>query len=264
MLDDSAAAAVGLIEFGQSNDLVVMVISHDCDLAQEPEVEPDVEVIAGRRIDRSDGNFTHAKNPRRLHLAVQEGGNVTWIELVASRKRLVAKAELANHQPRDDVSLLDDDRTRLQLWLAARYRRTAFPDEFENRLAQTGLAGRLQKILTRSGHLLLAVFFEVDEGVERSHNVPDDPYTLGIYLVYDTASDPTAAEAAAYEAATQIESAFRSRCFDSATNVWREIELLFCQLIADEALTFAQSLKFKRWNADHISLRDTPQHPLSQ
>jgi hypothetical protein len=41
----------------------------DSDITQDPEVEPSIEVIIGARVAAADGNLTHAKNPRRLHLA---------------------------------------------------------------------------------------------------------------------------------------------------------------------------------------------------
>ena len=59
-----------------------------------------------------------------------------------------------------------------------------------------------------------------------------------------------------------IITAFRERCFDQKTNKWREIELLECTPISDESLTYAMSLKLKRWNADHISLRAEPVQPM--
>jgi integrase/recombinase XerD len=52
---------------------VAVVISHDCDLAQLPDAEPMVEVILGKRIDRLDGNYSYAKNTRRLHLSFTRG-----------------------------------------------------------------------------------------------------------------------------------------------------------------------------------------------
>src|SRR6266566_3772446 len=55
-----------------------------------------------------------------------------------------------------------------------------------------------------------------------------------------------------------IKTAFHDRCFDKQTNKWRNIELLNCTPISDEALTYAMSLKLKRWNADYISLRAEP------
>jgi hypothetical protein len=37
-----------------------------CDLAQLPETEPMIEVVVGHRIEKADGNYTHAKNARTL------------------------------------------------------------------------------------------------------------------------------------------------------------------------------------------------------
>ena len=120
----------------------------------------------------------------------------------------------------------------------------------------------MAKILEPLGNHIVAVFFDVDEGVEREHENADDPFTLSIDLLYSTDTNSTAAETAALTAAEDITAAFRDRCFDKTTNKWRAIELLTCTPISDEALTYAMSLKLKRWNADHISLRAEPVQPM--
>jgi hypothetical protein len=57
LLTTEAAGAFALRSKEDSARTAVMVISHDCDLAQSPEAEPSVELIVGRFIDESDGNF---------------------------------------------------------------------------------------------------------------------------------------------------------------------------------------------------------------
>src|SRR5690348_10102169 len=73
----------------------VMVVSHDCDIVQSKDVEPFVEVVVGRFVEDSNGNFTHAKNSRRLHLQLQGA----FVELVASDKQLISKDVLLLHPP---------------------------------------------------------------------------------------------------------------------------------------------------------------------
>ena len=97
---------------------------------------------------------------------------------------------------------------------------------------------------------------------EREHENAEDPFTLSIVLLYSTDTDPAAAETAARTAAEAITAEFRDRCFEKTTNRWRAIELLACTPISDEALTYAMSLKLKRWNADYISLRADPVQPM--
>lgn len=55
-LKDETAITLGLVREGETSSVVAMVVSHDCDLAQSPAVEPSVEVVVGGRIPAPDGN----------------------------------------------------------------------------------------------------------------------------------------------------------------------------------------------------------------
>jgi hypothetical protein len=240
---------------------VGVVVTHDCDLAQSPDVEPVVEVIVGHRVESGNGNFTHGKNPRRLHLSAVEAGTIIWIELTATARQSVPKQDLVKHAP-SATSLLDSSGLNtLQHWLAARYRRSAFPDAFDRHLNETGVAGRLARILGPLGNHVVAVFFDVEEGKERKHD-DGDPFTLSIHLLYSTAADPHTAQTAANSSVQAVTAAFHDRCWDKKMNKWRGIELVECSAISDQALTYAMSLQLKRWNADYVSLRAEPVQPM--
>ena len=244
------------------NSTVILIISHDCDIACDPSAEPIVEAIAGTKVAGANGNFTNAKNPRRLHLAATESGSSVWLDLTAGGKLTIQKTDLAAHIPSTGISLSAADQNRLQTWLAARYRRTAFPDEFDRQLGDVGVYDRIAKILKPLDDHIIAVFFDVDEGVERVHADAGDPFTLSIDLLYSTENDPAVAEAAAIKACDDITEAIRDRCFDAKTKNWKAVKLLGCSAVSDQALTYADSLKLKRWNADHISLRTQPPKPM--
>jgi hypothetical protein len=262
VLTAETVAALRLVPEAHPASLVVVVVSHDCDLAQDHS-EPIVEVIVGHRVATANGNFTHGKNPRRLHVPAVDADAAIFIELMATARRSIPKQDLAGHLPSATVSVDPAaGRNILQYWLAARYRRSAFPDTFDTYLMETGVARRLTRILEPLGSQIVAVFFDVDEGVEREHDNADDPFTLSIVLLYSTDTDPAAAEIATSTAAEAITAEFRERCFEKMTNRWRAIELLTCTPISDEALTYAMSLKLKRWNVDYISLRAEPLQPM--
>lgn len=77
-----------------------IVISHDCDLAQDDlQHEPMVEVVVRRVVEKGNGNFTWAKSPRTLHLAMPCEGLPVTLELVATNKRLLDKQALAAFDP---------------------------------------------------------------------------------------------------------------------------------------------------------------------
>lgn len=254
-----SAVALGLLREEEASTQIALVISHDCDLTQASDVEPAVELIVGMRVTEANGNYTHAKNPRRLHLYLEEDGKDSIIELQANAKVLVKKERLAQHVPDEKFGICANQHAILQAWLAARYRRAAFADEFERRLKAAKLHEAIAKILRPLGDDIVAIFFDVDEGrsaVERTE--ADDSYTLSISILYSTSRDPLKAETAATGASSKIKSAFEKACFISEKNVWQNIELLECEAISDEALTYAMAAQLKKWNLDYISLREKP------
>jgi hypothetical protein len=263
VLPEDGAKALGLLS-GAPRAKVAVVVSHDCDLAQDPSVEPVVEVIVGRRIGAADGNLSYAKNARRLHLTFSGGRERLTADLVARRKIPIKKERLAEYEPVETTRLTVVEHTILQRWLAARYRRAAFPDEFDKRLEDTGLRDRLGRILKSFGASISAMYFDVDQGEEVFRFGSDDPYTLGVYLLFSTEIDPEVAEKEANTAKAAIRKAFRDKCLSTADGTWHNIELVECEAISDQAMTIGQAEKLKKWSADHISLRmDTPQSMLS-
>lgn len=268
-LSAESVQALGLLSGESAEELAVIVISHDCDLAQNPESEPVVEVIVGRVVAKANGTYTNTKNLRRLHLPCTAGTRQVTVELNATDKRLVAKRAsdvthgLAGHVPEPSVRLRPEELRILQMWLAARYRRAAFPDEFDRRLKdETKLAERLGRLFKTTGFHISAVFFEVDGYQEVPHSGTDDPYELRIVVVYSTLHDPSAALQAANESAAQIEAEFARQCKDKVTGRWRWIELVGVEVLSDEAITYAMSQRLLKWQADQISLRADPVQPV--
>jgi hypothetical protein len=109
-----------------------------------------VELLIGRRIDALDGNHTHAKTSRTLHITI-DGPVPLLAEFIATAKCKVSKEALADFGPAAALRLSPASLVTLQRWLASRYHRSAFPDEFENRLKEASLAKSLRKALKPHG-----------------------------------------------------------------------------------------------------------------
>jgi hypothetical protein len=247
--------------FGLNNDIsldrcAVVVISHDCDLAADPDKEPNIEVIVGRFVDKPNGTYDHAKNPRVLHLSFGQG--TRWVELHAKNKLAISKAELVTYTPMPDVELDQAGTATLQRWLSSRYQRAAFSNEFEKRLSDNKLDEKIASILKPLNKHVRAIFFDVDDDKEENVN---EPYTLTIFILYSTEFDPKEASAAAVKAKEKIEDAFRKKLFEP-TQSWKEIELADCITVSDEGLTYAQSRILREWRLEYLSLRDDPPAPM--
>lgn len=262
LLGTDAIDALGLGHATAPEKPVVIVATHDCDLAQDPEWEPAIEVVVGRVVTEKDGNCTHAKNARKLHLEFA-GPTGFWAEFESTAKTPIDKLSLADHSPRLDTALTPENSAIFQIWLASRYRRSAFPDEFERRLTskELKLAEKIAKAVKPHGQLIAGVFFDVDEGAEITRNGPDDTYTLDITILHAADPDFQAAEMAAQTAADAIEKAFKDKLFDP-TNTWKQIELRSCEPVSESVLTYQQFKQLKRWRLEHISLAADPQHPV--
>ncbi|MCP5271837.1 MAG: hypothetical protein H6932_11465 [Burkholderiaceae bacterium] len=261
VLSNEAAAALGLPLGDPAENAVVVVISHDCDIACDPAVEPEVEVIVGHRIDRLGGD-ANAKTARRLHLAFEDDGKEVPVELHVTRKAAVPKDAFLRHEARPDLKLSPASLLTLQTWLAARYHRAAFADEFEDRLKAkpARLDKKIAKAMDEAGEHVLAVLFAVDDGEEVKRQGPEDLYQLRIVILYDSQKNEPEAYAAAQKAADTITDAFEGALCQKG--VWRDIRLESCDAVSDEGMTVAQSRLYKRWRLDHMSLEDDPQQVM--
>ena len=262
LLGSDAVAALGLGQVAEPDNTFVIVASHDCDLAQAPDGEPGIEVVIGRLVTDKDGNCTHAKNARKLHIEFA-GASAFWGEFEATAKVSINKWVLSGFTPRRDATLSPESQAIFQMWLASRYRRSAFPDEFERRLTskEFKLHEKIAKAVKPHGELIAGVFFDVDEGVEVTRDGPDDAYTLDITILHAADPDFDAAEKAAGAAAQAIETAFKEKLFDP-TKRWQHIELRSCEALSESVLTYQVFKQLKRWRLDHISLAADPQQPV--
>ncbi len=255
VLTTEAIQALGLSNPEAPDSTCVVVISHDCDLANDVlQIEPDVEVIVGRHLPKGDGNCFWAKAPRRLHVDVMQNGSAAILELVATAKRLIPKRALAAFSPDAAYSFPGKSLSVLRSWLGVRYNRAAFPDPFVDRLSQSKVDKRLAKIIEPVGNLLSAVYFDVDGGNEIDHS-DGSPYDLKIVLAYPPGDDPeqTADDIEGVE--TAIANLFEEKHLDPTTGSWSGIALKACMSISEDDLPVGMARLLTQWRLEYMTLK---------
>lgn len=128
-----------------------MVVSHPCEVVSASlERDPSVQLIHMHTVDVVDGNLTFGKNPRRLQLELE----AQYVEVRVGEILTVDRTILSGMTP--DLTVAEPQRRMLASWLAARYARPAFADEFNRRLepARRGI----EKILKAAGKHISGVY----------------------------------------------------------------------------------------------------------
>lgn len=234
-----------------------IVVSHDCDNARPPEREQDVEFVFARTIPKIEGNFANAKNPRQLHIAADGGPEKTCVHLETKCRAFIPKTELENVTPCEQRVLTTPVIHTLQNWLASRYRRSALPNAFNNRMKLKKLPDKIVKAQKGSEDCIEAVLFDLD-GRERDELAEEECYVLTITVLYNEEKD-SEAHAKAAAVATDIQAAF-DKAFEAAEDgadplALHGIELVEATAVSVHGITFAAASKQLRFELDHISFK---------
>ena len=255
ILTSDAVKALDLAQQEDSDSIRVVIISHDCDLANENlQAEPNVEAIIGRLVKKGDGNYYWAKAPRTLHVDVLQNGMSVTIELVATAKCLIPKQQLAAFTPDANHIFPGKSLSALRSWLGVRYNRAAFPDPFVNRLSQSKVDKRLAKIIEPVGDLLSAIYFDVDGGNEVDHS-DGSPYQLKIVLAYPPGTDPEQTANDVEKIENSITALFEEKHFNQTTGSWDGIILSACMSISEDDLPVSKARLLTQWRLEYMTLK---------
>ena len=251
-----AVKALKLIHPCGIDSICVVIVSHDCDLANDDlEAEPHAEVIVGCIPAKPNGNFSWAKSPRTLHFELIRNGEPVTVELVATSKALIRKTALADFAPDSTWSISGQALSTLRSWLAVRYNRTAFPDPFVDRLTKSKVKSGLAKIIEPVHKNLAAVFFDVDQGEERDR-FDGSAFELNVVLVYPPGDDPEDTADEIDKLANKIDDLFTSRHYDKEADKWNGVHLKSCIAISEDDLPLSRAKLMNEWRYEHMSLKD--------
>jgi hypothetical protein len=251
VIDRDTLIAIGALSGVAPSDRVGVVISHDCDLALDNiAVEPSVEFIVGSDQPRPDGNYSWAKSTRTLQLEIKKTGDTVLIELGANSKQSVGKEVLASYDPDGSYDLAPGQLAALREWLAARYNRTAFPDEFNRRLEASGAPEKLKKLLAASNELISFIYFDL-KGRERDELPAEVPYELAVVLVHFPGPEPEEAGDKADELANRIDAALTQKLAGPE----RGIAFRGCMAVSEDDIKLGEAQTLMRWRLDFITLK---------
>jgi hypothetical protein len=233
---------------------LAIAISHDCDIAHDNlDVEPAVEFIFARILEHHNGNFTHGKNPRTLHIDYKHDGQIVFFELLASKRLILHKNMLENLQPDETYKLNTRSGQILQSWLAARYRRHALPNSLVDRLRD------VFKHIDDKGKKNSAGILSFHLSYDPKDELPsEEPYELSISIVYSI--DKAEYREMAVNIASSLKKEFPNlleKTKDSGT-----VDLRKCEAVSEMEFTVRDMRDTVEYRLEHLSYRTEPSGPV--
>lgn len=220
-----------------------IVISHDCDVTNGSFAnEPNVELLYAKVLsdDEVDGNRNWAKNTRLLQFTTITPSGPVIYGCDANQRMVVHREPFARHIP----AVQTMEATVIGLianWIAKRYRRAAFADNFNIRT--TRAASKIRDKAKKKGKWISGIYLLVGDD-----ELPTDEVYDVILIATMRASDYSNEQAR--ESATELLGVIES-AFASCSGV----NLVACELRSESDLSIDDLLRLKRWDYDDLTMR---------
>lgn len=170
-------------------DSLFILISQDCDIVHKRyDVEPFVEFLVATRIEATAKNkgLQWGKHPRRFQFSITQQGSESLFEIDINDRHRAPRQILLPGLPeqRLDATLTE----AIGRWVAKRYTRAAFPDQFNRRTdaARDSLADLFKK----QGDLILSIHIRIEPDDAELPEAED--YRIVLYAICErrTWEDP--------------------------------------------------------------------------
>lgn len=248
--DDHRLLGARYCEGRPEADVIGLVVSQSCDLTHESlEGEPFAEILIGFRADdeaalKLRGNRSAGKHPRCLHMPIRQGHDEVWFAFLPWDRVLVDRAALADCIPHDEWVVLQADLDVLANWLAQRYVRAAFPDDFNTLLDAT--RSKQKKLHVRLSPDVSGLYARLNPDRDL---LEGERYVLDLLaLVPEFRRDELSSVSKSVQA---LIDSIRATGIDVRGNVRMEDEV-----------SYGLVRSFRRFPLEHLSLRGDPPDPM--
>lgn len=232
-------------EFDTSSDVLV-VVSQDCDVCNSRfDSEPWAELIVAKAVPEIRKQYRYGKHPRFIEFEAKQEDETLYFASSAHNRLRIDRRELALHSPRADLHLSPRTVRDMKHWIARRYIRDAFPDEFERRISKQKRRFE-DKIFKKAGKggLFTAIFVLTSEDeLSEAEN-----YEVILWLTMTTDD---------YESQENREAV--EKLAGQIANTMQEcegIEVTDYEVKSEADMSLDDRRSFKRWDYDALSFAE--------
>ena len=217
-----------------------MVVSQSCDLVHHDlGNEPSAVILVLKSVSSGKSEVMHGRNPRLLHFQATDGH---WFEAWAWNQIVIPRDHLAEKSSIEGIELAPKVLRCVLDWLAKRFTRIAFPDDFNDALKLKSNA--IGKLLKKNHKLFTEILLHISPFDELSAN---QHYELACYLLMAAeVHDEPKQFAEARAVAAKLEKLFKDCGLD----------VMECSPVSEATLTVAELNELVRWDYDHLTHRE--------
>jgi hypothetical protein len=203
-----------------------------------------------RDFSHQDGNLFYGKNPRVLQFLVSSSDSSSLYEAAIHDRFYISRRLLIGENPMN--YLIGEKNIKLIIsWLIRRYRRAAFPDEFNERLRPA--LKKVQEIAAKKGKYVSGIYILVED-----REMPaNEPYRVMIKATVPVKDwDSPKIREECHSCITGIVGAIVGKC-SSSICIGNGDDDGF-EVVSEADFSIDDLRLFKRWDYDHISLKSDP------
>ncbi|MHA3112914.1 hypothetical protein [Acinetobacter sp. ANC 4193] len=230
------------------NNVLLIVASGSCDVANKGDLIIEFSVARYIEHDGNFGNYCFNKNPRRLNCTLESiaSGNL-YISLQAYEKISVIKDKIPEGiSPNLEIQFTKSELGFYVDWLASRYKRPAFPTEFDRRIDAAWKKEKRRKAAIKVSDKLIGIYAKVYPDKEI---IETDNYSVDLLaLVTDLDSDQTEVE--------KLVDQYKKALQDAKMDVGE------VKITTEFKVSVGTLKQYKRFNLDELSYKsDDPLPP---
>lgn len=222
-----------------TEDDFAMVVSQSCDLVHhDPVNEPTAAILVLKSVDFGNPDLLHGRNPRQLQFPTLDG---PWMEARAWNQTTIPRELLAQREISGRIGISPKVLRVVLEWLAKRFTRIAFPDDFNDALKPKSNA--LGKLFKNNHQLFSEILLSISPFDELS---VDQHYQVACYLLMESeVHDNPKHLSEARAVAAKLEKFFEE-C---------GMEVMECTPISEGEMKVAEFNLLLNWDYDHLTAR---------
>lgn len=229
-------------------NIALIVASGSCDVANPG--DPYIEFSVARYRDNVSGNYNFNKNPRTLHCKLESSmTNDFCIEMQAHEKISITKSKITEGIRADPgVKFSDQELFFYVEWLSGRYKRPAFPSEFDNRINNEWNKDKRKKESSRVSEKVMGIYARVFPDAEIG---ADDKYAVDLLAIIVPDLDKDGEDYAKIE-----------NLLDKYKKVMEKVKMDVgpIKILPESKIALSTFKQYKRFNMDTLSYKEN--HPL--